>query len=146
MGISAAAAFALSKSGSRDNYGRLVSADTLTYLTMNDRLAMAVPAVADASAAEAAWWGGEGVPSHVFFGNVLNPYLSQILRGADEAALIELFHFLERLASNTDPRVQDVLRDTVLEHLRDEPEDHQARAERVMGTATGHHWRQVIGP
>jgi hypothetical protein len=117
----------------------------LAYERLHENLAEAVPALGETVQAELNWWGDEPAPSHVLFAEVLAPYLTNRLANDDVAALAPAFAFLERMASDVDPRIQDVLRDTVLEHLRDEPEEHRERAVSAMGPSTLTHWRQLAG-
>ena len=115
----------------------------LAYERLNVDLVAAIPALSDVYRREVDWWGSQPIPSHVLFGEILNPYISSRLAASDSEALVPAFQFLERMAADVDPRVQDVLRDTVLEHLREEPPTHQLRAEDLMGPATSHHWHQL---
>lgn len=60
-------------------------------------------------------------------------------------ALAEIVDFLERMAEAPDRHVGEVLRDTVLEHVRDEPPHLVERAIRHMGPDTLVHWKKVAG-
>jgi len=83
-------------------------------------------------------------PSHVLFGAVLNPQISRSLAARDEPTLARIFDFLERMAADSDSRVQDVLRDTVLEDVRDESSAGRETARQFMGPATIAHWPQLV--
>ena len=115
------------------------------YASLNEEMVAAVPALDEAYRAEVAWWKGEKPPCHVVFGNVLNPYISDRLAADDPDAVAIVFRFLELMAADSDERVRDVLRDTVLEHIRDESDIHRNRATRAMGPATFAHWQQIAG-
>lgn len=116
----------------------------LAYDRLNDQMAEAIPEIANAYQEEMAWWDDEPAPSHVVFGVVLNPHISRTLATRDEPTLARIFDFLERMAADADSRVQDVLRDTVLEHMRDESSASRETARRFMGPATIVHWRQLV--
>jgi hypothetical protein len=90
---------------------------SLAYERLNEAMVAAIPALENAYRTELDWWANEPVPSHVLFGELLNPYLSDRLAAADGDSLAAAFDFLERMAAHLDPRVQDVLRDTVLERF-----------------------------
>jgi hypothetical protein len=115
----------------------------LSYERLNDEMVAAIPALKTAYRGEVDWWEHEPAPSHVLFGEILNPYLSDRLAAGGDDSLAVAFGFLERMAGDIDPRVQDVLRDTVLEHIRDEPSDLRYRATQVMGPATLTHWQHA---
>jgi hypothetical protein len=117
----------------------------LSYERLNDQMVDAIPTLDVAYQSELDWWDDEPAPSHVIFGQILNPYLTERLVAGDREALTEVFTFLERMASDVDPRIQDVLRDTVLEHIRDETSALRRLASDHMGPSTLVHWQEVTG-
>lgn len=123
----------------------MTSAD-LDYGRLNEALVAALPELREAYDAEVAQWRGEPVPTHCMFGFVLDPYLSRVLAEEDEASVSRVFEFLERMALSPDSDVVDVLSDTVLEHLRDEPQPCIGFALDYLGTATARRWRRLVEP
>lgn len=85
-------------------------------------------------------WGTEAPGPHVVFGDVLNPYLLELLATEASAAihasaLRRVFAFLERLARDGDDPVRAVVAATVCERLGDNPVT-LALGRRFMGPAT----------
>ena len=70
--------------------------------------------------------------ANVLYGNVLNPYITELLRASDESdEIIKVFNFYEELALSDDEEVRNLLQVTLLEYLWDEPEIFR-RAEKYM--------------
>jgi hypothetical protein len=66
-------------------------------------------------------WGDEEIPVHVFFGNILIPFLEQSLVTMDKPELLQrIFIFLEKMALSDDKKVREVLSDSILEVLGDD--------------------------
>jgi len=66
-------------------------------------------------------WGGAGIPSHCFYGNILNSYVADILRENNNRKQIEkIFKFYEKMASSDDEDIRNLLQVTLLEYLWDE--------------------------
>lgn len=110
----------------------------ITYENVSDALAEYLPELREAYEAELKWWGDERPGPHVVYGDILNPYLNQLLRSDQEAALQHVFAFLEMLALSEDRRVQEIVAVTVCEHLGNDDELLR-RARRYMGPATLKH-------
>ena len=111
-----------------------------TYDRLDRQLVSAMPELADRYDALLRAWGDEAPGPHVVFGDVLNPFLLGLLASEESAAphattLRRVFAFLERLAQDGDPRVQEIVWATVCERLGDDP-DVLARGRRYMGEAT----------
>lgn len=96
--------------------------DGLTYETLTRTLVDAVPELGDRFETLRREWVGETPGPHVVYGDLLNPYLLQLLASPDAtteevASLHRIFAFLERLARDDDPRIQEVVSTTVIERL-----------------------------
>jgi hypothetical protein len=84
---------------------------------------------------ELSWWEGEEPGLHIIFGNILTPYIVNLLEsGSDREKLEQAFNFLEDMAHSNDPEVINVLYVTILEHIGGD--DILAIAERFMGPKT----------
>lgn len=97
---------------------------SVKYRRINAALVEAVPELRGRYEEEVEAWGEEMGP-HVIYGDVLNPYLAQLLdapadRKADEQ-LRRVFGFLEELLAHPDPEFADVARTTVAEDLESDP-------------------------
>jgi hypothetical protein len=83
------------------------------------------PEFTDLAKSERPMWEGENGDQdlvHIFFGFVLNPYLfDEIQKGNDSPLLVSLFQFMEQMAFSKDQDVIDVLTDTILGRLGDDP-------------------------
>jgi hypothetical protein len=96
----------------------------------------AVPELRAGYEAECRQWGDEPLGPHVIFGDVLNPYLLDLLGAArPDAKLRRVFQFLERLANHEDIHIQELVAVTVCERLGDDPKILN-RAHKYMGART----------
>ena len=108
----------------------------VTYENMNDKMAEAVPEVAEEYAAELRWWGDDKPGPHVIYGNIFAHYLLRLLKSDGEnERLRRAFEFLEVLASHEDPLVRDVVNATVVSDLFIDRRTVEA-ARRFMGPKT----------
>ncbi len=100
------------------------------------RMLEAIPNLVGAYDELVEWYAGDVPGLHVIVGDVLDPYLMDLLRAdGQETALVEAFQLLEEMATSADVVVQEVLATTVLERLGDErPVLEKARG--FMGPAT----------
>jgi len=100
------------------------------FRRINEALVEAVPELRDRYQREVAAWG-EDMGPHVIYGDVLSPFLSQLLDASDEPGNAEIlrrvFAFLEELLAHPDPDFSDVARTTVAEDL----ESDRSRLERA---------------
>jgi len=65
-------------------------------------------------------WGSEDIPLHCFFGDVLNNYVTELLRENKNKHQIEkMFDFYEEMANSDDDYVRNLLQVTLLEYLWD---------------------------
>lgn len=105
------------------------------YRRINAALIEALPELRERYEEEVAAWGEEMGP-HVIYGDLLNPYLGQLLDFANEQRTREnlrrVFDFLEDLLGNADPDFADVARTAIAEDLRSD-RDRLARARPLMG-------------
>ena len=84
---------------------------------------------------ELEWWD-EGLP-HIVFGDVLNPYIINLLKTDKKEEVLErIFDFLEHMANSNNIYVQEVLVTTVLERLGDEKAVLKKAKELYMGEQT----------
>lgn len=106
------------------------------YGRINAALVLAVPELRERYQAEVKGWGEEMGP-HVIYGDVLNPYLAQLLDAPKDQItdnqLRRVFAFLEELLAHPDPEFADVARTTVAEDLEGDP-IRLERARHYMGS------------
>lgn len=112
----------------------------LRYETLTQDLVDAVPEIAERYRTLRRDWGDETPGPHVVFGDVLNPYLLELLTKRDlsvehDRVLRRIFAFLEELARDDDDRVQGVVSTTVVERLGSDS-DVLGIGHRYMGPAT----------
>jgi hypothetical protein len=113
------------------------------YANVAEALVEAVPELRPRYEAELRWWGNEQPGPHVIFGDVLNPYLIELLDSAGhEDKLRQVFQFLERLATHEDVHVQELVAVTVCERLGD-CREHLQRAQKFMGVRTRQFAKEV---
>lgn len=93
--------------------------ENLSKETIVDKMLETIPEVLPMFKEESEWW--DEVLPHVVFGDVLNPYVIQLLRTNKETSIIKrIFDFYESMASCDDLYVKQILTTTVLEGLGDE--------------------------
>jgi hypothetical protein len=116
------------------------------FKLVNKALIEAVPELRDRYEREIAGWGEEMGP-HVIYGDVLNPYLVQLLDAPEDPGntdiLRRVFDFLERLLANSDPDFADVARTTVAEELEADSNRLQ-RARPFMGPLMARETRERL--
>jgi hypothetical protein len=93
----------------------------MKYETLIEEFIKTFPEFSEIAEQERKWWEGDpGEPPlvHVFFGDILNPYLIKELSSTKNKTLLKrLFDFLELMAVCDDKQVQEVLTDTILERI-----------------------------
>jgi hypothetical protein len=93
----------------------------MTYETLVEELLRNIPEVKPMYDKEIEWWDGNGPGPHNIFGDVLNPYLINLLKQDEDIILLKkIFHLLESMAKSEDVLVQEVLECTILERLGDD--------------------------
>jgi len=106
------------------------------YEDMTDLLVTRAPELREEIEEVRRWWEPDVPGQHIIYGDVLNPYLKNLLQtGANDERLRELFMLLEELAHNPDEHVQEVVVVTVLESLLGHPALF-ARAREFMAPTT----------
>ncbi len=106
------------------------------YDNVVEALMEAVPELRVGYEAECRQGGDEPPGPHVIFGDVLNPYLLNLLSSdRQDAALRQVFQFLEHLANHEDIHIQELVAVTVCERLGDDPKILH-RAYKYMGART----------
>lgn len=93
----------------------------MTYNNLIKEFIENFPELEDAAKEEIKWWESEEPPVHVFFGNVLNPFLIGELSTMETPKLLDrIFDFLEAMAVSDEKDIREVLITTVLERLGDD--------------------------
>lgn len=93
----------------------------MKYLELNNILISRFPELETVFTDVFKFWGEEVPPQHIFFGTVLNEYVSGLLRKNDESEQLDkVFQFYEELAGSNDCDVRDLLQVTLLEYLWNE--------------------------
>jgi hypothetical protein len=106
------------------------------YDNVVEALMEAVPELRVGYEAECRQGGDEPPGPHVIFGDVLNPYLLNLLSSdRQDAALRQVFQFLEHLANHEDIHIQELVAVTVCERLGDDLKILH-RAYKYMGART----------
>ena len=78
-------------------------------------------------------WGAHDIPAHCFLGDILNEYVSGLLRENNNKQQIEkIFNFYEELACSNDLEVRNLLQVTLLEYLWDEVIVHKTALEYML--------------
>lgn len=113
----------------------MASSLDITYENVSHMLVEYLPEFAERYQSELKWWGNRKPGPHVVYGDILNPYIDQLLRSGDEPRLRRLFDFIEVLAGSPDLRIQELVAVTVCEFLGDDPERLKA-SKRFMGPHT----------
>jgi hypothetical protein len=94
---------------------------SMDYSTINDCFMLKFPELELFFREQFEFWGGVEIPSHCFLGDVLNGYVSALLRdNSDRQQIEKIFRFYEELASSDDVEVRNLLQVTLLEYLWDE--------------------------
>jgi len=66
-------------------------------------------------------WGSKDIPPHCFLGDVLNGYITELLRiNSDKQQINKIFKFYEEMANSNDEYIKNLLQVTLLEYLWDE--------------------------
>ena len=105
-----------------DRFGTGKSKGALRYDDLNVWLIEQIPELEDAYKRETEWWGQETPGPHIIYGDVLTPYIIQLLESAqDTLATKRAFRVLETMLADQDIEVQAVAVVTVLERLVGNP-------------------------
>lgn len=110
---------------------------TLHENNVIERLLLTIPEIKQAYQKEIEWWSDETPGLHNILGNIMNPFVTNLLRrSANNDALIKrIFTFYEDMAISNDEYVRNVLQVTLLEYLGDDKQILET-ALRYMGTNT----------
>jgi hypothetical protein len=113
------------------------------YANVAEALIEAVPELRARYAEELRVWGDELPGPHIIFGDVLNPYLIELLDAHHATEQLQkVFEFLEILAHHDDVHVQELVAVTVCERLGDCRELLQ-KARKFMGPRTRQFSKEV---
>lgn len=113
----------------------------MKYGDLNRALLTQFPELAVEHAKLKRIWGEEEPGPHVVFGDVLTPYLIDLLDSQQsESSVAEAFRFLEGLLTEEDPEITAVVGGSVLERLNDKRRWREKSRE-FMGPLT----RQLAG-
>jgi hypothetical protein len=91
----------------------------VSFASLNDLALREFPELVPRYRAELEAWKGEIPGQHIVFADVLTPYLVELVenpRSTDRAR--RAFSFLERLASQDEPKIREVVALSVLDPLR----------------------------
>ena len=92
--------------------------DVLHYDQLGAMLVREMPELGNLYGRELEWWGEETPGPHVVYGDVLTPYIIQLLEsGEDAEAIKRAFGLLERLIADRDVEIQAGAVVTVLDRL-----------------------------
>ena len=89
----------------------------ITSRELNKLLVDKLPNLQQKYAEEISWQEGDETGSHVVYGDVLTPYLSECISKDNQKALKLVFGFLENLLELNDEYVTEVVSFSVLESL-----------------------------
>ncbi|CVK21606.1 MULTISPECIES: DUF7674 family protein [Sporomusa] len=93
----------------------------MTYDSLVRELIVELPEFQEAYEKEVEWWDGQEPSPHNFFGDVVTPYLLNLLnKEKNEEITTRIFRFFTDMASSEDVKIQEVLAQSVLERLGDE--------------------------
>jgi len=93
----------------------------MTYDALSSELIALIPELREPYEKEVEWWDGKDPGPHNFFGDVVTPFLLDLLGKCENEELIRrLFVFFAEMASSEDKGVQEVLSFSVLERLGDD--------------------------
>lgn len=97
---------------------KILQLEEITYDDMGAKLIERLPELRPKYSAMLEWWDDEKPGQHVVYGDILNPYLKELLEKGDPAERLEIiFDFLENMANSSDEGVRNVLYVTVLEYF-----------------------------
>ena len=93
----------------------------MTYKTINDSLISNFPELASLYKEQFDSWNSKDIPQHCFLGDILNSYVTGLLRENNDKQQIEkIFKFYEEMANSDDEEIKNLLQVTLLEYLWDE--------------------------
>lgn len=93
----------------------------IDYNTLNDVLISQFPELILLIKEQIRLWNSENIPSHCFYGDILNNYVAELLRENNDSQQIKkVFQFYEEMACSYDSQVRNLLQVTLLEYLWDE--------------------------
>ena len=115
----------------------------IQYAHVAEALIEAVPNLRQRYVEERCWWEEEKPGPHIIFGDLLNPYLIDLLEAdGKNKKRRQVFQFLECLAKHDDVRIQELVAITVCERLGKQ-RDHLKKAYTFMGTRTRQFSKEV---
>lgn len=93
----------------------------LNYETVDQELIKSLPEIREPYEEELKSWTGEEPGQHNIFGNVLNPFLLDLLqKDSNEGLIKRAFDFIEQMATSNDEKVSNVVQVTICEQLGDD--------------------------
>jgi hypothetical protein len=92
----------------------------LNYYSLVEVFVKEFPIFHEVLEEEKKWWDGELPQPHIFFGDVVCPYLEEIIKEQQSGELEKIFEFFERMATSNHQQIQEVLVCTILEKLGDD--------------------------
>ena len=93
----------------------------MNHKSLSNELIEFIPELENEYRKEIEYFDGKFPGNHIIFGNIVNPFLLNLLEEEKNKNLIKrFFTFFEKMADCQDENVQEVLVTTVLERLGDE--------------------------
>ena len=97
----------------------------MKYETLIETIIENIPEIQERANEESRWWqpvDNEEPLVYIFMGNIINPFLIDLLDKMEDQNLIDrVFELFEIMAKSDDNRIRDVLSAGVLEVLGDDP-------------------------
>ena len=110
----------------------------------SERLIEAVPELRERYQQELDSWDGEVPGAYIIFGDVLLPFLLQLLATpGNERVLQRIFAFLEEMATHPDQHVRDLVQVGVCEQVSGNSPELLAEARKYMGIETERLSREI---
>jgi len=93
----------------------------INYNTLNDIFMLRFSELTSFFKEQFDFWESDNIPQHCFLGDILNSYVTELLRKNNNKQQIEkVFEFYEEMANSNDWYVKNLLQVTLLEYLWDE--------------------------
>jgi hypothetical protein len=115
----------------------------ITFETVSDLLVLEIPELALAYRELLEYWGDERPGPYIVYGDILNPYIDELVHNGDAERAQRVFRFVERLLLSSDPRVEELAHVEICEHIVFSDENIWVKARPFMGDATQKHCEQI---
>jgi hypothetical protein len=115
----------------------------ITYEAVSDLLVKEIPELAIPYRELLEYWGDERPGPYIVYGDILNPYIDELLRDGNAEGAQRVFGFVESLLLSSDPRVADMAHVEICEHIVFSEENIWGKARPFMGEVTQKHCEQI---